>query len=258
MSTLETLQKQFQHYLLNADDAIKNNIVKPQKGGQARRLSVYGEGYYLRLIEALSTESPALKNRIGQNAFEKMARAYFKKHPSSFFSVRHIAAHLPAFLRQYYSTQPYLAELAQFEIALSNTLDAADAEIKTTHDLSLIPTEDWGNIRLQLHPSVHTLKFEWDMASLYKSAMENKQTKPFKKRIAMTVWRKQLSPYYYTKEPAETAMLELAKENKNFQEICQCLTDFFSEKDAAPYAVNTLVRWLNEEMISGIVSQEKA
>ena len=258
MSTLETLQKQFQHYLLNADDAIKNDIVKPQKGGLAQRLSVYGEGYYLRLTEALSTESPALKNKMGQNTFEKMARAYFKKHPSSFFSVRYIAAQLPAFLRQHYSTQTYLAELAQFEIALSNTLDAADTEIKTTQDLSLIPTEDWGNIRLQFHPSVNTLKFEWDMASLYKSAMENKQIKPFKKQIAMTLWRKQLSPYYYTKEPAETAMLELAKENKNFQEICQCLTDFFPEKDAAPYAVNTLVRWLNEEMVAGIVSQEKA
>ncbi|MBI5447638.1 MAG: putative DNA-binding domain-containing protein [Gammaproteobacteria bacterium] len=254
MTTLKTLQHHFQQFLLMTMPHIREEVATPQKGSATERLSVYGEGYYLRLFEALGIEFGALEKFMGHARFIKMARAYLEKHPSQFYCVRYIGTHLPSFLAEYDPARPYLRELALFEMALSNAIDARNASIKTTQDLAGIPIEAWGNMRFVLHPSVALLEFDWNIPVLWEMATKKTRHKPLHVPTQVTVWRKQLMPYYFAKEKNEARMLSQLQQGENFATICQSLTDFFpDETAAAQYAVNALTRWLNEEMISDIV-----
>lgn len=253
MTTLETLQQHFQHFLLDTTPRIREEIATPHRGSATERLSVYGEGYYLRLFEALGIEFRALESFMGHTNFIKMARAYLTRHPSQFASVRYIGTYLPEFLAEYDPARPYLRELACLEVALSNALDARNAPIKTTQDLSLISPEQWGTIHFKLHPSVTLLDFKWDIPALWESATKKIRKRPTQKVTHTTVWRKQLASYYFSKDEIETRMLLQVQQGENFATLCETLTQHFSEEAAAQYAINTIVRWLNEEMISEII-----
>ncbi len=252
MTTLETLQSHFQQYMLTATSTIRAEVATPFRGSATTRLSVYGEGYYLRLLEALSIEFNALKNFLGEPLFNKMGVAFLDSHPSNTYAVRFIGTRLPEFLASYEAKRPYIRELALFEVNLSNALDAADAPIKTTQDLAAIPVEHWGEMKFKLHPSVALLDFEWDIPALWQTAVKKVRKKPTQRKTCVTIWRKQLAPYYFSKDESETRMLLQLQAGEDFAALCQSLVPQFSEADAAQQAINTLVRWLNEEMISDI------
>lgn len=251
MNTLEKIQFNFQDYLMKTDPAIRQAIATPIRGSATERLSIYGEAYFLRLLEAMGLEFPALKNFLGKTAFDKLCIAYFTAYPSQHYSIRYAGTRMALFLTSYSEDKPYLRELAEFEISLSNALDAKDAPIKSVADLSTIPSEKWGEIIFTLHPSVTLHQFEWNIPQVWKNAIDKVRKRPIKKTSYAAAWRKGLLSFYSDHPESEHHLLLQVKAGKNFAELCQDLTTWYpKEEDAAQFAINTLVRWLNDEMIS--------
>ena len=63
-----------------------------------RRLDVYANGYFFRILEALQEDYEGLEAALGEVAFHNLATAYLLKFPSSATSMRDVGARLPRFL----------------------------------------------------------------------------------------------------------------------------------------------------------------
>lgn len=250
---LASLQSDFQRFLRDNDKTIQQSIATPHRGSATERLSIYGEAYFLRLIEAMGLEFPAMKNFLGKTQFDKMCHGYFEHYPSQHYSIRYIGQLLPKYLDHFAKEKPYLSELASFEISLSHALDAKDAPVQSLDTLSQIPADDWGYIVFELHPSVSLHQFEWNIPTIWKNAVDKVRARPIKKKTYAAAWRKGLLSFYSDHPESEHELLTLIEKRENFAELCQCLTKWYpKEEEAAQYAINTLVRWLNDEMISAI------
>lgn len=98
------------------------------------RLAIYANGYWLRLIECLQAEYPALSRLFGQELFAFFARAYLSQHPSSSPTLHALGARFPHFLRgsqrprQGQQRQRFPLELAWIERALSEASRAPGLE----------------------------------------------------------------------------------------------------------------------------------
>jgi hypothetical protein len=92
-------------------------LVEPPKGAIEERLSVYAEGYYSRIYEALSSDFPHTFRCLGEDAFRDLVAVYLVQHPSVWISLADVGHHLPSFVKghELQSTHPYLHELVSLE-----------------------------------------------------------------------------------------------------------------------------------------------
>lgn len=70
------------------------------------RLAIYANGYWLRLIECLQSDYPALSRLLGPELFAFFARAYLSKHPSRSPTLHALGARFPHFLRTSQRSRP--------------------------------------------------------------------------------------------------------------------------------------------------------
>src|SRR5579864_6716562 len=127
VSQLSQLQDAFQRYMLHGEADIRQQVVGTARVPVQTRLAIYGDGYILRLLEALQATFPALAALAGAD-FERIGSHYIRTHESQFFSIRYYGDQLPQFLASdpQYAAVPILAELARWEWAMATVFDATD------------------------------------------------------------------------------------------------------------------------------------
>ncbi|MGS1032308.1 HvfC/BufC family peptide modification chaperone [Burkholderia glumae] len=114
-------------------------VVETPAGVDAhRRLAIYADGYWLRLISCLETEFAALRRMLGPQLFGFFARAYLSRHPSRSPSLHTLGARFPAFLLNSQRraahgarrppTQTFALDLARLERAIAESGRAAGQE----------------------------------------------------------------------------------------------------------------------------------
>jgi hypothetical protein len=255
MSQLETLQKQFQDYLLGETQDITPAIQAPDtsKNFAKKRLDIYGHAYFLRLLAILKGEFPAILTYLGEDEFEDMAFSYLDVFPSRSPSVRYIGQHLSRFLGEtfpYCQQEPILSELATFEWVLSNALDLPDAPVLTKQALTNIPESAWPDIRFVLHPSVQQVTLHWNVSDVRAT-----QATPIRNEspTSWVVWRKGIMPYYLSLTQEEAWLLQEMGNGYTFEELCKGLSECLPEEEVPSYIVQRLLRWLDEEMLSEIL-----
>jgi hypothetical protein len=93
-------------------------------GTPEERLSVYADGYFERLHEALAADYPAVRRVLGEAAFRMLAAEYLLLHPSHAPSLALLGAELPTFLSSssWRVARPFLPDLARLERAFLRAL----------------------------------------------------------------------------------------------------------------------------------------
>jgi hypothetical protein len=257
VSQLAKLQADFQAYLY--DDvkgaAFKAQIINDQKVGAKKRLGIYYDAYRLRIIEALTNAYPKLKALLGDDLFERSARSYIDKYPSTYRNMRWVGDLMPVHLTKTLPQHHIAAELATFEWALGLAFDADDAPILTLQDLAAIPPEDWGDIHLKAHPSVQLLAFKWNVILVWQ-ALYLELTLPavVKLNEPCVVWRKAMDSHYRSLEHLEKMAIEKLITGITFGELCAFLqggkvVESFTEEAAMQKAAQYLSTWLNDGLI---------
>lgn len=257
MSSLHAIQTHLQEHLLFDDKKINQDIVEPINDSSEQRLLIYNNGYHFRLLEALSKSYEILHQWIGDDAFYEMAYAYIDAYPSRYFSVDEFTKHLAEFLAQKapYNKQPYLSELAQFIAALSDTVTAADATLLFGNDIAAIPQESWSEMRIALHPSVKLFTNHWNILAIWKALVDKRQPpSPISTNTHnfYVVWRKGIESFYISLDEQQAAVLQGLQQGLSFGQICEKLTEWYAPEEVAQHAVNFLVRWLNDGMLSEV------
>lgn len=140
----------------------------------AMQLDIYREQFFLRHLDVLHEDFRSLAHRLGDGAFETLAKAYLKAFPPRSFTLRDLGAELPGFVA---STAPWngdtlLADLARVEWAFVEAFDAASEPALDSAAVASVPEEAWPSARLVLQPSVQRVALR-HAAHDYRHAIRN-------------------------------------------------------------------------------------
>jgi hypothetical protein len=255
---LKELQKQFKSHLFSQQSNIAGHIVSDNLSSEFR-LSLYANGYVVRLIEVLENDYPVLKEFLGEEAFFELCRLYIARHPSKFASLRWFGQHLPAFLRGEapYDQTPYLAELAQLEWTLVDAFNASDQVSIEEGDVARVPVEKWPELSFAFHPSVHVFSYYWNILPLWQAHKEQKPFPDVEKLPAQEsclVWRRQLNTFFRTLPKDEAELLGAACQGADFSQLCELLSEDMREiqdpQEIPMRAASLLKTWIADTIVT--------
>jgi hypothetical protein len=116
------------------------------------RLEIYSRSYWYRILDSLYDDFPGLRSIIGDDAFQKLSRAYLAAHPSQSFTMRNLGCALESWLRtrrQFTANQHELAiDMVRLEWAHIEAFDGPSAKPLGPEDLLELRPE----LRMRLQP----------------------------------------------------------------------------------------------------------
>jgi len=251
---LRKLQVHFQDYLLEKKSSIKQEIVNTENVSVEDRLSIYHEGYFLRLQEALQADYKIFYALLGADEFNQLTRRFILSYPSSFRSIRWYGKRLASFMQEMdeYLSQPYLLEMVQFEWLLTESFDALDCVVITIDEMASIPFEKWSELQFIFHPSLRKMTSHWNIIPLWNACNdENVLVTPQKNTssVSCMIWRSQQEIQFCTLSNDESCMIEMMQEGKNFGEMCVALCEWIKEEKVAMHAALLLKRYITSDLI---------
>lgn len=138
---------------------------------RVKRLSIYGEGYFLRLIDCLGANFECVKNVLGEEVFSDVARRYLVEHPSTSKCIDDAGSRMAEFLIRHPLLKrfPFLPELASLEWAYHEAFYTDDAPQFDASALAQRAPEEWHNAKILLDKSVRLLTFRWPVDKLWRN-----------------------------------------------------------------------------------------
>ncbi len=255
--SLHDLQTCFHAHLLHGDDCMLAQICSDTRSNAAARLAIYANAYRLRLLEALTTDFPALHTLTGDDVFEQICRAYIDAYPSTHYSIRYFGRHLSAFLADTapFHETPVLTELAALEWALTLAFDAADDPVLDEAALSNLPAAAWPGMRIRLHASVHCRVFRWNAPELW-SAIDQQHAPEapaaYREPHTWLIWRRALQTYFRPLEDTEAWALDCLSEGADFAALCSGLCARIEPSQVGLQVASYLKGWLQAGLVSEI------
>lgn len=153
------------------------DLVLPSKQLNAlQRLSIYGDMYFWRVTEILAKEFPTIQHLVGEELFETLVKDYVTRHPSAHYSLTRLGSNFSAYLADEADDLPhreFAADLATVERAMEDVFDAPRVEPIQYEDLTAIPTERWGDVRLQPIPALRLLQLKYPVNAYITAVREN-------------------------------------------------------------------------------------
>lgn len=249
------LQRAVQRHVMHADAAVMPHINESAKVPAATRLRIYSNAYRWRLVEGLGGNYPQLQALLGDEAFAALALEYLDAHPSKHFSVRWFGSELEAYLRETRPTQPWFAELAQWEWALAAAFDAADVAPVAIDALANIEPERWWTLRFDLHPSLQQLTLRTNAGAIFK-AVSNDADVPdpviLETEQDWLLWRRELTTHFRSATASEMQALQLVRSDTTFEGLCEALCAWYPEEEVPAQAAGLLKCWIVEGLITTI------
>lgn len=257
MSGLAKLQAHFQSFLLGQGGGIERFIVGSERASVADRLAVYADAYRLRLLEILEEDFPGLRGMLGAEAFGTLGLAYIEAHPSTHPSVRWFGRQLVRFMREAppYRDQPALAEMAAFEWAQGEVIDAADGPTVSVDQLAALPPASWPEMRIIFQSALRRLDLAWNVPAVW-SAIDEEQTPPALERadppLPWLFWRQGIEVHWRPLEDDEHFALDSARAGSAFGEICEALLERIGDADVPLRAASFLKQWAADGLVARI------
>ncbi|HUE74971.1 MAG TPA: DNA-binding domain-containing protein [Pirellulaceae bacterium] len=197
-------------------------ILPSTRQSSLARLAVYGNAYYLRLLECLREFFPCLTEALSRETFDEFGAGYLQRHPPASYTLQRLADRFVEFLAE---TQPaqdaewagFVIDLARLELAIKQVFDGLGPESDPWPDESqpasdgTIPTAEWTaatlspRARLVPAPGLTLLQFQWPVSSHYtqwKRGEKSDWPQPMPQHVALlrrdyVVRRHELSPVQY-------------------------------------------------------------
>jgi hypothetical protein len=254
MSALAKMQHAVQSFVLEGNTDARNEIISTDALSATARLGIYSEAYRLRLIEALASNYPRLKQAIGDEQFDSLALRYIDMQRSRHPSIRWYGDRFSEFIATVRSAEPWLAELATWEWAVAAAFDAPDAQTIDATALAGIQPELWSELRLEFHPSMQRIDLHSNVTALFKALTE--ETAPpaprYEERSAWVIWRQELKTQYRSLSVDEAAVLDSMRAGGSFAQACDLLCDWHDAEQVPLRAATHLQRWLHDQLICAL------
>jgi hypothetical protein len=258
---LKQTEHAFQAGLLGRSQEILRQLRGNARESAETMFGIYRNAYWSRLVEALGNDFPALKALMGDQAFDRMARAYIAKHPSEHASIRWAGRKLAAFLAREapYCNEPWFADMARFDWALAFAFDAPDAPAAGLADLACVPAEFWGSIRLRFHPTLDAFRISAPVDEARPQLLEDADIaldRQARCARAIMVWRVEHDVKVRTIDLLELSALEAMRTGATFGETCELVAQQVGTEAAPLRAAQMLQGWLEWGAVATVEREE--
>lgn len=254
---LQRTEHAFQDGLLGRSQDILGTVRGNARESAETMFGVYRNAYWARLVEALGNDLPGLKALMGDEAFDKMARAYVAKHPSQHPSIRWAGRHLAEFLASEapYRDEPWFADMARFDWALAHAFDAVDAPAAGLADLVGVPPEFWGSIRLVFHPTLDAFCVATPVDEARPQLLEDtgiRLDRAARRDRAIMAWRIAHDVKFRAIDPLEFAALQAMQRGATFGDLCELVAGEVEPETAPLRAAQILQGWLEWGIVATV------
>ena len=259
MNHLRELQRRFQAYLVDGDEAITADIGSSADALAEHRLGVYYNAFRLRLIDALALDYAALESILGRESFENLALDYLRRYPSRHPSIRWFGQHLPRYLREDYAGEDaeFLAEMAAWEWEQTLVFDAADGEDGIgLEDMARVAPEAWAGLRFEFQPALRSIDLHWNIPPL-RYALVNDENPPARIRdeypVRWALWRQETKTRWRSLAPHEAWAIEQAAAGADFAGICEGMLEWIDAEQAPLAAASLVKQWIGDQLVTRLV-----
>jgi hypothetical protein len=127
------------------------------------QLDIYREQFWLRHLDILEDDFRSLAHRVGDDAFEALAKAYLQAFPPRSFTLRDLGRDLAQFVvaTAPWSDDALVGELARVEWAFVEAFDAPDAPALDVASIASVPEDAWPSAHIVLQPSLQRLALRY-------------------------------------------------------------------------------------------------
>ncbi len=261
---LETLQRLLQRLIATPAEALReleaeramvpggleSLIVGDLRLSALRRLEIYADAYFQRLLDVMREDFPATRTVVDDDNFTGLVREYLVRHPPTEPSVFHLGRHFPRFLADRRGVEKFVAELARLERTTIEVFHAPDADPLDAGTMRAMPPERWPALVLRTHPALRMVDGEWAVGELLRAISERAPwSSPRRGPVSIVVWRQGAQVYYRTLDPGEREALGIAIEGATFAEICAAAAEKIAG-DTVEAINRMLARWLADEILA--------
>ncbi|MCF8484524.1 MAG: putative DNA-binding domain-containing protein [Rhodobacteraceae bacterium] len=162
-------QAAFAQALLNPDLGVRLGLTDPQGRAAPKRFAVYRNNVAVGLSKALEQGFPVVQRLVGDAFFSAMAGVFVREHPPTSPLLMLYGADFPAFLRRFPPVQHlgYLPDVAQLELALRESYQAADAAGLPVEAIAGLEADVLMASRLRLAPSLRVVQSNWPIHGIW-------------------------------------------------------------------------------------------
>lgn len=254
---LSRTEHAFQDGLLGRSQDIVSHVRGNARETAATMFGVYRNAYWARLVECLGNDFPALKALAGDQAFDRLARAYIARHPSQHPSVRWVGRTLAEFLATEapYNADPWSADMARFDWALAFSFDAADAPVAALAELTAVPPEFWGGVRLAFHPTLDEFRIATPVDEARPRLLENPDIvldRAGRCERGVMTWRMDQDVKFRAIDLLERAALQAMRDGATFGDMCELVAREVDPNEAPLRAAQILRGWLEWGIVARI------
>lgn len=175
---LHELQTQFARQVLGKRSNDLLPLIEINGIEASRRLQVYRNNFRITLTESLQSVYPIVEQLVGNAFFVQTVAQYIENHLPQTGDLREYGSDFPDFLDslESLSSLQYIPDIARIEWLCHLSWFAKDAETLSIQDLANIPEQQHSNIKLGLHPSVHTLESDYPVFDIWEYCMKDDST----------------------------------------------------------------------------------
>jgi hypothetical protein len=149
--------------------AVPDGLRARSRAAAASRFAVYRNNVAVGLVSALRARFPVVAALVGDDFFRAMARSYVAgTRPSTPFLVSY-GDDFPDFIEAFApaATVPYLADVARFEIAVSEAYHAREASPLEPAAFGALAPDDLFDTRVVLHPAARLVRSPHPVGSIW-------------------------------------------------------------------------------------------
>jgi hypothetical protein len=261
MSTLADIQRSFASYLQGGPANVAEHVIDDARLGTALRLEIYKSAYRIRLTKCIEGDHAVLCSYLGDELFELLAAGYIASCPSNHPSLRYFCERLPDYLRDTapFSQTPILADIAAFERTLMSAFDAPDSPVAGKDSLQILPPEDWPNLRVRFHPSVHLFATQWNTVESWQALKQGEAPAAAGQNDQQhwLVWRgRDRLTEFRSLAPAGLWFYDALHKGGNLTRACEALLEILPEEEISASTVSYLTGWLESGLISAVSCKE--
>ena len=262
MFNLQRLEQSLQNYLLSHKNEIADQIVcPPHEDTVSARLAIYGEGYELRLQEALQEDYAGLYAWLGEERFNQVTADYIRTCPSQVYSLSEYGAGLEQFLLTHpdYQADEAMVEMVRFEWTLSKAQLAPDGIPMTSKRLAEVPLEQWESMCFSFHPSLNLIRLKTNIPQIWLAATAGKSVPDLEinmEAVLWAVWRRHVEIYFSVYDTVEAQVMQALVDGNSLEQACEKLR--LDEAQGSQFIAELLQRLLFEEQLVAVQVKPKA
>ena len=242
------------------EPAATPGLLGDARASAAERLGIYRNAYSTRIVSALGDDFPALKSALGDAHFAALAASYLHANPSQHPSLRLAGERLPAFIAEHAApaaaelrvSAPWAADLARFELAITDAFDAVDSKLLTRADLTALPPELWDQLALAVIAGAQRLTFAWPVRAV-RAAHDAEQPLALAALApaaeCVFVWRREERVMHRALDAGEATLLARAQHGVRFGALCALAAEQRGDEAGAAFAASALGRWVEDGVL---------